>query len=231
MPWLRRESLRRIACLLPVLALIVFCASCSDFWVSDSSVASVSVTPTALILKAAAADGTGGDAYSLSASATTVGGTTTDETTAAAWTSSAPAIVTVGASTGKLTVVGSAGNTTATIKATFGGQSATTSILTYTGTAPSTLAITATVAPGSVVAGQTFKASASAALNGNSTQDISNYVTWSTNNTATATVDAHGNVTVLSTAVAGGNFTITAVATFVSGTVSGTTASYSLPSI
>jgi hypothetical protein len=227
MPWLRRESLRRIARLLPLLALIVFCGSCSDFWVSDSSTASVAVTPTALILKAAAADGTGGDTYSLSASATTVGGTTTDETTSAAWTSSVPAIVTVGANTGKLTVIGSAGNTTAIIKATFGGQSGTANVLTFTGTAPSSIAINfpTSIVPASVATGATFKVTATTTLNGNSNTDISSYVTWSSNATSIATVDTNGNVTVLTTA---GTFTITATANLAGGSVTGTSTTFTV---
>jgi hypothetical protein len=226
MPWLRRESLRRIACLLPVLALIVFCGSCSDFWVSDSSIASVAVSPTSLLLKAAASDGTGGDTYSLSASATSVGGTTTDETTSAAWTSSVPAAVTVGASTGKLTVVGSAA-ATSVIKATFGGQSGTANILIFTGTAPSSIAINfpTSIVPSSIATGATFQVTATTTLDGNSNTNISSYVTWSSNATAIATVDTNGNVTVLTTA---GTFTITATANLAGGSVTGTSTTFTV---
>jgi hypothetical protein len=231
MIWIGRVALGRVARLLPVIPMIVLCASCSDFWVSNSSIATVTVSPSALILKAAAADGTGGDVSTLSASATTVGGTTTDETSAANWTSSAATVAT--ASAGKITIVGPAADQTAVITATFGGQSATCQVLTYTGTAPTTLVVSfpTTVAANAISPGQTFKVFASASLSGNSNHDISSYVTWTSNNTAVATVDANGNVVVSSGATAGENFVITATATFASGTAPGQSAQFNLPII
>src|SRR5476651_1428233 len=125
---------RRLVCLLPLLPVFLLCTSCSDFFVSNSSTATISVTPTAVILKAAG-PGTppnpAGDTFTLSASATTVGGTTTDETSVATWQSSNAAAVTANA--GQLSAVTTVADQTATITATFGGQSGTSNVLTYTG--------------------------------------------------------------------------------------------------
>jgi hypothetical protein len=207
--------------------MCLLCASCSDFWVSNSATATVTVSPTSFILKSAAAAGTPGDIATVTASATTVGGVTTDETAAATWTSSAPAVVTV--TGGQLSVVGTAPDSTATITATFGGQNATCSVLTFTGTAPTTIVINS---PSSAVtAGQVFRVTATASLSGNSTHDISSFVSWSSNAPAIATVDANGNVTVLTTATAGSNFIITATANFASGTVTGQSTQFSVPLI
>jgi hypothetical protein len=219
MTWSRRPAL--IARLLPLLAICVLCVSCSDFWVSNSSTAGVTVTPASEILKVAAADGTGGDTATLAASAKTVGGTSTDETSAAVWTSSAPAVVTVSA--GKLTVVGTTADSTAVITATFGGQNATCSVLTYTGTAPTALnsiVIPSGVSTGSLTPGQTFQLEISANISGNSTRDVTPYVTWVSSNTSAATVSTTGAVSVLSTATAGAQFTITATANFAGSSVS-----------
>ena len=224
---------RRVARLLPLIPMIVLCSSCSDFWVSDSAIASVAVSPTAVILKAATGGTTpvAGDTYTLAASATTVGGTTTDETAASTWTSSAPTVVTANA--GNLSVVATAADQTSVITATFGGQSSTCNVLTYTGTPPTTININIPtgISTGAMSPGLTFRLTATAALSGNSTHDVTSYVTWMSNDATTATIDANGNVTVLSTATAGGNFTITATAYFAAGTVTGTSASFSLPSI
>ncbi len=228
-----RVAHHRVARLLPVISLIVLCASCSDFWVSDNATATVAVSPTALILKTAAAGGgTPGDTANITASATTVGGVTTDETTAVTWTSSAPAVATVDA-TGLVTVVGTAADATSQITAKFGGQSATCNILTYTGTAPTTLVISfpTNVSPSVISPGQQFKVTATAALSGNANHDISSFVTWTSNTPSVATVDANGNVVVLTTATSGNSFTISATATFASGTAQGTSTTFTIPTI
>ncbi len=227
-----RVAHHRVARLLPVIPLIVLCASCSDFWVSNSATASITVSPTALILKAASPSGsTAGDTASVTTSATTVGGVTSDETSAATWTSSAPAVVSVNA--GSLSVLATAADATTQITATFGGQSATCNVLTYTGTAPTTVVVSfpTSVSPSAISPGQQFKVTATAALSGNSNHDISSYVTWTSNTPSVASVDANGNVKVLSTATVGNSFTISATATFASGTAQGTSTTFSIPTI
>lgn len=216
MPRFGCVAFRRASRLLPLIPMIVLCASCSDFWVSNSSTGSVTVSPTALILKAAttATPPAVGDSAQITASGTTVGGTTTDETSAATWTSSNNSAVTVTA--GKVSAVGTTAGLTSVITATFGGQSATANILTYTGTAPSALNSIGGIPSnsGQLTLGQTFQLAVSANISGNVPQDVSSYVTWVSSNTSVATVSSTGLVTVLSNATALAQFTITATANF-----------------
>jgi hypothetical protein len=78
---------RRFIRLLPAIALFLLVISCSGFFVSESSIQSVAVSPTAVILHVATATAVG-DTYTLSSQSTTVGGTTADDTATAAWSSS-----------------------------------------------------------------------------------------------------------------------------------------------
>lgn len=223
MPWLRR-----IARLLPLLALIVFCDSCSGFFVSESSIQSIAVSPTSVILKAAANATTPGDSFTLSSSATTVAGNTSDDTATAKWTSSNPAVVTVVSNTGVLSVVGTAANSTAVITATDGGQSSTCNVLTYTGAAPTAIVIgfPSTVAPSTLSPNQSFQLTATATLNGNANTNISNYATWTSDAPAIATVSSSGIVTVLNTT---GTFTVTATANLANNTtVTGTSTTFTV---
>ncbi len=225
MPWFRRATVRRLACLLPLIALIAFCASCSDFWVSNSSTGSVTVTPSALILKAATGGGTPGDTYQLSASAQDVGGDPPTDVTSNSATTWNGGNSNVTVSGGKITVIGTTADQTASITATYGGQtSGTCNVLTYTGSAPTTLnsivISTSGISSGSLTPGQTFQLAVSASLSGNANHDVTPYVTWLSSNTSAATVSATGLVTVLSTATAGTQFTITATAQFASATAS-----------
>ncbi len=204
--------LRRVVRVLPVLASLAFCSSCDGFFVSNSSIQTLAVTPSAVILAVAPSVGTPGDTFSLKASATTVGGTATDATTTATWTSSDPSVATVTA--GKVTVVGTTGGSTATITAKESGQSGTATVLTYTGTAPAALSLNLPngLLPTSITPGQIFALTAVATVNNNTSANISSDVVWTSSNTAAATVNANGVVTVLSTATTGISFTITATA-------------------
>jgi hypothetical protein len=207
-----RAVLRRAVLPLCVAALVVFTASCEGFFVSESSTQSVAVTPSAVLLKAAPDNVTSGDSTTLTATATTVSNSNNDVTATATWSSSDDTIATVSA--GTVTVVGTAGGSTATITATSDGKSGTSTVLTFTGTAPSaiTINIPGSVIPTALALGQQFQLTAVATLNGADT-DITQYVTWTTNAASTvATVSSGGLVTVQNTATTGSNFTVTATA-------------------
>jgi hypothetical protein len=226
---LKSPVIRRTLTLFAVLPLIVLCAGCADFWVSDSSIQSVTVSPTALILKAAQTGppAVAGDSASISATATTVGGSSV--TTGFTWTSSDTTDFTV-TSAGSVTAIGTAADKTATITATNGGQSATCAILSYTGTTPTALNSIGGIpaASGQLSPGQTFQLTASANLSGNSSHDVTSYVSWVSSNTSAATVSTSGLVTVLSTATAAAQFTITATATISGTSISSPAASFTV---
>ncbi len=46
--------LRRVARLLPIFPLIVLCASCNGFFISNSAIVTVTISPAAVMLKAGA---------------------------------------------------------------------------------------------------------------------------------------------------------------------------------
>jgi hypothetical protein len=220
---------RRLLLLLPAGALFLFIASCNGFFVSESSIQSVTVQPSAVILAVGTATAAG-DSYTLSSTSTTVGGTTATDTTTAAWSSSKTTVATVGNGTTNGGVVSipigsTAGGVTATITAKDGGQSGSCIVYTYSGIAPTALTLTypSSINPNLVSPGTPlFQVTATANINGNPAQNISPYVTWQSSDTSTATVDVNGNVTVLATATISTSFTITATATFASGSVAGT---------
>ncbi len=224
--------LSRVARLLPVLALLAFCPSCDGFFVSNNSIQTISVSPTAIILAVAPDASTPGDNYSLKASARTVGGTATDATTTATWTSSAPSVATVVA--GKVTAVTTTGGSTATITAQQSGQSGTATVLTYTGNPPAGLSVNLPngLVPTSITPGQVFQLTAVATVNNNTSFNISSYVAWTSSVTSAAIVNANGVVTVLSTATAGTTFTVTATAYLGSSattpTVTGTSTTFTI---
>jgi hypothetical protein len=204
--------LGRVVRLLPILPLSILCASCPGFFPSNGSVQSVAVTPTAVILS------TPGGTSTLSWTSTSVGGTTTTDPSGTTWSSSPTGVVTVAA--GVITAVGSTPGTTQ-ITATDGGVASNAcNVMTYTGTAPLNLLVTApanlvttAAAPGTYQFHAYFGAAGS--------PDVTTYVTWSSNPTTAATVDATtGLVTVLSIATP---TTVTITATATIGVPAGTT--------
>jgi len=206
---------RLLSALLAVGAacLLAFAASCDGFFVSENSIQSVTVSPSAVLLQAGVSPA---DTFTFSSSAMTVGGGTNSNTNTATWSSSNSSVATADAG-GVVTAVTSSGGQSATIFAKDGGQTGTATVFTYTGTPPGTLTLTFTLPNGATATtiplGTSFKVKAIASLNGDT--DISNFVSWTISNSTVngVTIDRKGNVTVPSTGSAG-SFTVRAVAQF-----------------
>jgi len=194
MLWGVPTVLRRAVLIVPAIGLSLLAASCDDFFVSGSSIQSVSVTPSNAILKVG---DTPADTYQLSSSSTTVGGTVADDTATATWNSSNSSVVTVAA--GIVTAGATAG--TATVTARDGGvTSNSVNVMTYSVATPANLFVTA---DGIVSGGNAAPGSYQFhAFLGSSTAfpEVTQFVTWSSDHTTAATVNATtGVVTVLST--------------------------------
>jgi hypothetical protein len=224
-----RTFIRRAVVAAPALALFLLCTSCNGFWVSQNAVASLAVSPGAILLAAAPSATTSGDTYDLVATAVTEGGTSETVTSTATWKTSAAAVATVSA--GVVTAETTSGAQTATISVTDGGYTVSTSVYTYTGTAPTTMSINVpgNITPTAVPTATSFQLTATADINGNTTENITNYVVWTSSSTSLATVNSTGEVTTLSTA---GSFTITATAylgsSAPSSTITGTSTSFTI---
>ena len=201
------SSIRRATLLAPALVLFVMITSCNGFFVSESSIQTVTVTPSSVVLKI---NDTPPDTYQLSSSSTTVGGTVTDDTSTATWSSSNSNVVTVAA--GVLTAGSTAGTATVTAK-----DGSTTSnkcnVLTYTVPTPANLLVTATgILSGGNASANTTSQFHAYLGSSSSFPDVTQYVTWSSSDTTAATVNATtGVVTVLSLATPA-SVTITATA-------------------
>ena len=219
------NGVRRAVLLLSLSSCCLLWNSCGGFFLSNSDILTVTVSPAAnsvsngacAVILAAGASPV--DSIDLVLTSTTVGGTTATNTANATWSSSNTSVATVSA--GVVTAASAAtGNQTATITAKYGGQSGTCNVLTYTGTEPSSLSVNSSVTSPQV--SQVFAVTAQASLNNNSSSNLTSYVLWSSNATSLATVDANGNVTVSSSATVGAQFTITATAVFSNGSITGT---------
>lgn len=187
-------SMRRAARLLPVLSLVLLASSCGDFFVSESSIQSVAVTPTSAILKVG---DTPADTFTLSSSSTSVGGTVADDTATATWSSSNTSVVPTPVK-GVVTAGSTAG--TATITAKDGGATSNSvNVMTYSVATPANLLVTANgITLGATAAPGTFQFRA---FLGSSTSfpEVTQFVTWSSSDTTAATVNpTTGVVTVLS---------------------------------
>jgi uncharacterized protein YjdB len=153
---------------------------------------SVEVTPTTASIAA-------GTTQQFTATATYSNNTTANVTSSVTWTTSAPAIATIG-SLGMATGV-SAG--TATLTASLGTVQGTAAL---TVTAATLASIDVSPATSTIAVGGTQQYTATGVFTDSSTQDLTTVVSWTSSATATAAIDAAG----LATGAANGTTNITA---------------------
>ena len=138
---------------------------------------------------------------------TTISATTTGGSGSVSWTTSNSSVAQLSASTGfSVSVTGKASGT-ATITASYSGKTATCTV-TVSGVAPTVTSVT--VSPSSFTLDLSGTATKQLSATVNGTNNPSQGVTWSSSNTAVATVSNNGLVT----AVAKGSATITATSTY-----------------
>ncbi len=163
---------------------------------------------TALIVTAATATGTFSD------------GSTQNVTTQASWTSSAPAVATITA--GGLATGVAAGGTT--IQAAVNGVNGSTAL---TVTAATLQSVAVTPANGSIGKGATQQYTATDTFSDGSTQNVTAQASWTSSNTAIATISSGG----LATGVAAGGTTIQAAVNGVNGSTGLTVTGLTLQSL
>ncbi|HEX6880386.1 MAG TPA: Ig-like domain-containing protein [Terriglobales bacterium] len=196
----RRGRYTALSLVSSAIALVLLWSGCNGFFVSGSTLNSITVTPTSIFL-------TVGQTKQFSASGTTVDGDTQDVTSSAKWTSSSSAAATVDA--GLVTAVAT-GNST--ITASQDGVNGTGSVIVNSQDL-SSLAITPSNP--SVSSGSTVSLTATGTFADNSTKNLTNFVSWTSGTTSVATVSTTGVVTGVST----GTSTITATVNTQTGTV------------
>src|SRR6266699_4409012 len=146
--------------------------------------------------------------------------TTQDLTTQVTWSSSGAAVATISNAGGSQGLATSVAAGTTTITATLGGVSGSTT-LTVTAAILSTITVTPTTP--SIANGTTWQFTATGTYSDFTTQDLTTQVTWSSSNTAVATINNAGGSQGLATSVAaGGPITITATLGSVSCTTTNT---------
>jgi len=161
--------------------------------VTAAAIRELQVTPSNATL-------TEGLTQQLTATAVLADNTNQNVTDQATWTSSAPNVVTV-TNTGLVTA-GSPGN--ATVRASFGGREASAVISVN----PTLVRLELSPANLTLPIGTSQRLRATGVFSNNSTQDLSSTVTWSSANSAIATVSSSGEVT----GVAAGTVNVTASA-------------------
>jgi uncharacterized protein YjdB len=175
------QSKRSAAAFFGLLALgALMTAGCKNFFIGPT-LTTVAVSPSMPSIAV-------GKAQQMVATGTYDNGTTDKVTDSAGWSTSDSTIATV-SSTGLVAGVAS-GN--ATISATLNGLSGSTTV-TITVANLSSISITSTSQ--SVSSGQTAQFTATGLLQNGNTVDLTDSVTWTSSNTAVATIDSSGLVT------------------------------------
>lgn len=184
------RSLQNLA-LAVLLAGVLGFSSCGNFFVSEGTINTVTISPASVILKTGTDTAT--NTITLDATAITVGGTTSDVTSTATWTTGNSSIVTVAAG------VVTAGTTTgvAVITAKDGSVSGTANVIATNTALPTSLTVSGAT---SVVLNSRTQFTATVPVNiVNGSADITQFVSWSSSNTAVATVNSFGIVSALAT--------------------------------
>jgi trimeric autotransporter adhesin len=186
----RRISQRGTA--LYAVVLIVFLGGCGNFFVSNDTVVSITLSPTNPTVQI-------GDTEQFVATGTTAKGTTEDVTPGATWTSSKLAVATI-SSNGLATAI-AAGTTVISAKYQEGS---TQTFLTVTSATLSSIAISPVNT--SIAVGGTQQYTATGTYSDGTTHNITGTVTWTSHYTNVATISTTG----LATGIASGSTVITA---------------------
>lgn len=176
---------------------------CDGFFLSDSDLSSVSISPRNVFLSE-------GAVMQLYATGTTIGGNSTDENANATWSSSNVTTATVG-SNGSVTAISSEGTISSTAITVRARQKTDTTTVAVT-TSP-LVSLVVTPSSASITKGYTRQLLAIATLSDNNSVNVTSYVAWTSSDTSIATVSSTGKVTALAT----GNCTITAKVQMTSG--------------
>ncbi len=191
-----RRSASTFALLLLSVCVLFAISGCGNFFVSNSSLDHVTLSPTAVLLVPT-------DTQQFSATAVNVGGSQSDITSKATWTSSAPAVATV-SSAGLVTAASQLSTTT--ITAASGSVKGTALVMVVASPLPANLSVTSNASAGNVPVGSTAQLNA---LIGST--NVNQVVTWSSSNTSAATVNNSGVVTGVSASSTQVTFTATVV--------------------
>lgn len=174
------QSKRGAAAFFGLLALCALTAGCKNFFIGPT-LTTVTVSPSTPSVAV-------GKTQQMVATGTYDNGTTDTVTDSASWSTSDNAIATV-SSTGLVTGVASG---TATISATLNGLSGSTTVI-VTVANLSSISIIATSQ--SLSSGQTAQFTATGILQNGNAVDLTDSVTWTSSNTAAATIDSSGLAT------------------------------------
>ncbi len=194
-----------------VLAGLAACSSSGGD--ASPTLATIQVTPASVSLAV-------GISQHFAATGAYSDGSTRDLSGQVAWSSSTPTTATV-STTGVATAVQAGGTV---VSATLGGVSGSASVAVVASTLQR---ITITPASPIIAAGTRQQFTATGHFSNGDAQDVTRQVTWASNSTATATIDAAG----LATAAAAGSASISASLSGVTGTASLTVTAHTLQSI